>query len=345
MIENIFNRNIEILIDNINKKKKWNLNPSEYFCKIDILNNKLKKRCIGRIYDKPDERCKRSTNIKEKNLIDFESMNFLLKKWNINKRCSRQALINELCNSCNKREKDRTGLSNEYPSDELINEYNNGIEQLKKKYFNKLEKKNYLESEYNELKKVLSRDVRKEIDISIKNKYCIKKKNDIKKISNKQCRNMLESNIQAISNNNNDIDNDICINDNIITNKLLYKTDIYQNWWDSEMTDKVVIYDHEQHESFIFAMEITEDGNYLLNKNQQILGEYREWEDTNFNLLDCFKNNANKVLHPISAIPLLEFEIYKESTVYHNITCKIYREYRYDLNKEALVNTNCIEIL
>ena len=111
------------------------------------------------------------------------------------------------------------------------------------------------------------------------------------------------------------------------------------------MTDKVVIYDHDTGISFKFAMEITEKGNYLLNKNQQILGEYREWEDINYSLLDCFKNNANKVLHPVSAIPLLEFEIYKESSVYHNITCKIYREYRYDLNKEALVNTNSIDIL
>ena len=345
MIEHIFNKNIEILVDDINKKKKWNLNPSEYFINIKLIDNKLKRRCIGRIYDKPDDRCSICKNIRSKNLIDFESMNFILKKWDINRQCKNKVVINELCNSCNKREKDQTGIVNEYPCVELIEEYNNGIKKLKKE-FNKLDKKNYSDSEYNELKKVLNRDSRSEIDITIKNIYCKKKKNDIKKISNKQCRNMLESNIQSILNEEDDIDSDsdICKN-SIITNELLYKTDIYQNWWDSEMTDKVIIYDHDTGISFKFAMEITEEGNYLLNKNQQILGEYREWEDINYTLLDCFKNNANKVLHPVSAIPLLEFEIYKESSVYHNITCKIYREYRYDLNKEALVNTNSIDIL
>ena len=130
-----------------------------------------------------------------------------------------------------------------------------------------------------------------------------------------------------------------------IENKLTTKLEEVEYWWNSILTDKVRIYDNENGTKLVFAMENTPQGSFLLNKNQVALGEYREWEDVDNNIADCYKNNSNKVLDPNSAIPLFEYEIYKKTSMYHNLTSGIYREYRYDMKKETLVYTNSIEIV
>jgi len=320
---------LEIFLDYINIKKNWNLDYKNFIPNIQLKDKINTRRCIGRLWDEP---LKKSYN--------YEDLIIRFKKYNINKQCKNYAVRNDMCESCNTR-KASWGRVDEYPS-LLIELYNNLIKTRLIKDYNNLDKSKYTEEEFKNLSQVCKRNANIELDLNNFKLYK-KNKNYIKKISNNQSKDMLELNLNKDKEiyNNTEINNNIEIKNNIE----LYKTDIYQEWWDSELTDKIKIYDNNSTSSFIFAMEETNEGKFLLNKNQQILGEYREWEDKNNEILECFKNNDNKIIHPESVVPLLEFEIFKESSLYHNITCKIYREFRYNKNKESMVNTNCIEIL
>lgn len=332
---NKINKDLKIFIDYISIKRKWNLDYKNFIPEIQLKDKKNIKRCIGRLWDGP---AKKSYN--------YEDLMIRFNKYNINKQCNNYSQRNGMCESCNTR-KDNWGRVDEYPS-LLLQIYTSLIKTRLIRVYDNLDKSKYTGEQLKELSKVCNRNVYKELDLNNYELY-IKKinKNYIKKISNNECKDMLELNSnnykESYYDNDNEIDNNINIEIN--NNMELYKTDIYQDWWDSELTDKIKIYDNNSASSFIFAMEDTSEGKFLLNKNQQIFGEYREWEDKNNEILDCFKNNDNKIIHPESAVPLLEFEVFKESSLYHNITCKIYREFRYNKNKETLVDTNCIELL
>ena len=263
---------IKNFINLINYKKKWCIDNTKYRPKIK--NSNSKHRCIGRIWDN--------------------------KNWNINKQCTNTATMeNILCISCWKR-KNGSGLVTEYPDEnKVLVWYRHG---LKKKQ--ELFKKGQISVE--NLKILLKRDIDNEIDLN-KYKKTINKKKTYKKISNKKIKRM-ELNASKIA----DIDiksyNDDSIDDiEHIENKLTTKLEEAEYWWNSTLTDKVRIYDNENGTKLVFAMENTPDGSFLLNKNQVALGEYREWEDVDNNIADCYKNNSNKVLDPNSAIPLFEY--------------------------------------
>ena len=57
-----------------------------------------------------------------------------------------------------------------------------------------------------------------------------------------------------------------------------------------------------------------------------------------------FKNSCNVVLDPHTNLPILEYEIYSMTSIYHNLTSGIYREYRYT-EEDDFINTNSIELL
>lgn len=76
----------------------------------------------------------------------------------------------------------------------------------------------------------------------------------------------------------------------------------------------------------------------LINQNGSIIGEKRKWIDTN--LPNEYKNNEEQVLHPETCLPLDEYEIYRCSSMFHNLTPRIYREYKWDDLFNGLQATN-----
>ena len=128
-----------------------------------------------------------------------------------------------------------------------------------------------------------------------------------------------------------------------IETKLNQKDNLLNSWWKSKFTDKIKIYDTDNNSFFEFAMEETEEENLLLNKKQIVLGTYRLWIDYKYEIPNEYKNNENRVIDPNTAVPLYEYELTKESTIYHDLNPGIYRKYKYDPNKELLVFTNNIE--
>ena len=319
-------------IDQINHKKQWKLDKTK-FCPNLFIKGQL--RCMGRIWDSKD--------------------------WDINKQCSKKAVVDNLCGSCFRRN-NSCGIVNEYPNEEIVTKwYRLGISKLQKSV-KEINPMLYSKDKYNSLIQIFDRNIDKEIDLNKYEKYIFENKS-YKKISNRKNKRMslnLSSeqtsqipNLTAPINNydTNDVISDESTpcspyspNSNIIE-KIEDSSDLIKQWWESEMTDKVKIYDEINGSSFVFAMVSTNDGSFLLNKKQVILGEFYEWEDSTNKVDISFKNNENIVLHPKSAIPLIEFKLYKEKQIYHDLNATIYREYRYDNTKEELFYTNSIELL
>lgn len=252
---------------------------------------------------------------------DIGKSKFGYKLGDINKQCTNRAVINELCKSCFN--KSSAGRVDEMPNEKkVLIDY--------RKYFKKrqtLGDKNFI-----------GRDVDIEINLN-KYKELIEKKSP-KKFSNKKIKDM-----SLIKESNTSIE--IIPNEKIhrqeIHKNLLSNNDINDEWWNSDLTDKIKIYDNINNSYFVFAMEESSNGEYLLNKNQVVLGEYRDWVDCKNQVPDCFKNKENKVLDPYTALPLREFEIYKDSVIYHDLNPSVYRKYRYNKNTEELTFTNSIE--
>jgi hypothetical protein len=81
----------------------------------------------------------------------------------------------------------------------------------------------------------------------------------------------------------------------------------------------------------------------LINLQGAIIGEKRKWIDNN--IPNEYKNNEEQVLHPDTCLPLDEYEIYICSSMFHNLTPKVYREYRWDDLFNGLQATNEIYVL
>ena len=194
-----------------------------------------------------------------------------------------------------------------------------------------------------EKEKLNNRNIYKEIDLNKYIKYLEKKsikinmstiqeslmyKNEPKKIKFK-IKSNLENEYQDFS-----------------LNKLLYSTknkNLLKEWWDSNTINKIKIFDNIDNSSGIFAIETTDDKDYLLNKNKVIIGEVREWKN---DIIDSyFKNSNNVILDPYTHVPILEYEIYRKTSIYHNLASGIYREYRYNEEEDDFINTNSIELL
>lgn len=257
---------------------------------------------------------------------DIGKINGILKIGDINKQCRNKAKFNELCKSCLC--KDFHGRVDEMPYMKTLYVY--------KKYIKKHEilgNKNFL-----------NRNINLEINLN-KYKKNIEEKSPKKK-SNKKHKGMTfikQSNIKIKITDNKANPNKLTNNNSEIYKKMSINSDIYESWWNSELTDKMKIYDNINNSYFTFAIEESSMGDYLLNKNQVILGEFRDWVDIENNIPECFKNEENKVIDPHTVLPLREYEIYSDNVIYHDLNPTIYRKYRYDDNAEELIFTNSIE--
>ena len=128
-------------------------------------------------------------------------------------------------------------------------------------------------------------------------------------------------------------------------NNKLNNFNLLKEWWNSDLTDKIQIYDSDTCSVYEFAIENTNKGLLLFNKAHVILGEVNQWIDLENKIPKCFKNKDNKVIDPNSSIPILEYMLYENMCIYHNLSSKIYREYRYNSEIEMLYLTNCIKII
>lgn len=305
-LERILYYNIKNMIEYINLKKSWNINSEDYINEISISRQ---KRCLSRIWDSYD--------------------------WDINKQCSNPIGLGNLCFRCLKKN-NSSGIVSEYPDEDTVLIYY-------RKGLHKLIQLN--SSKYN------NRNIDKEININIYQEFINREKISKKKSIKKSSMNIVFkktglNNSKTLSTKIIYPDKEKIVNVNKSISKIIEnKSDILSDWWNSEYTDKIIIRDTINATEYIVAREYTSNGNYILNKNQLIIGTFKDWEDTMDIIPDDYKNHENIVLDPNSAIPLQEYIIYDTSSMYHELTIKVYRCYRFDEHKNSLVYTNEIEYL
>jgi len=113
---------------------------------------------------------------------------------------------------------------------------------------------------------------------------------------------------------------------------------IPKDFWESKNLKSIRIVDRENL-SDIVCFEIENCNKILLiNRQGSIIGEKRLWVD--INIPNEYKNNEEQVLHPDTCLPLDEYEIYSCSSMFHNLTPRIYREYKWDDLFNGLQFTN-----
>lgn len=127
--------------------------------------------------------------------------------------------------------------------------------------------------------------------------------------------------------------------------KLLKRTKEYRPKW-FEASDKVTLYDptDSTDRTATFA-KVNDDGygnGILINQNKQKIGYYRDWEDIEEEVPEFIKDKEGNVLDPITNIPIVEYTLLEDSSLYHNLSTGIYRCYRYCTNREELIITNQI---
>jgi len=242
------------------------------------------------------------------------------KNWDINKQCKNKVFVNDFCQKCYNR-KNVSGRVDEYPDENMvINWYNRGVNKNP-------ENKRIIEDEINLNK------FEKFININLKNIFVKKKIVIIKKkmLQVKKKSSISDSNehlidIVKISNINDDYKN------YSIDSSLL-------NWWKDTYNEKIRIYDSKNNSSSVFAIERTNEKNYLLNKNKVIVGEFNEW------LSDIFSDELDNIYDPHTNLPLNEYLLYEDTKMYHDLTTGKYLPYRYNKNTDELIDTNAIEFL
>ena len=246
------------------------------------------------------------------------------KNWNINKQCKNSVYLDELCLSCYKKTtSSKIGTINEYPDESnVIRWYILGINKQK-----------------------LERNIYDEINLNNYKKYVIKK--SIKhNINNKQQMESSKFNVNTkkikfkIKTQLNKEYNNYDLNKNLYISKDVKEL---QGWWDDINTEKIKIFDNINNSYSIFAIEIVDTTNYLLNKNKVIIGEFYDWESDSID--ESYKDSNNIVFDPYTNLPISEYLIYNKTTIYHNLTPGIYRTYRYDELNGEFINTNSIELI
>lgn len=80
--------------------------------------------------------------------------------------------------------------------------------------------------------------------------------------------------------------------------------------------------------------------NNLYSRNGRVVGKCNEWIDDEDEIPPSYKNADNKVLHPKTRLPLLEYEVYKSGALFVNIKQGVYREYEYYDELEVFRKTN-----
>ena len=248
------------------------------------------------------------------------------KDWDINKQCKNSVFLDELCKSCYKRNtSSKIGRVNEYPDEESVIDWY--IKGLRK--HNPLLKNIYSEINLNNYKKFVTK---KSIKHNINNKEQMESSKI--EINSKKIKFKIKTKLNKDEYNNYDLDKDLYISKDI--NEL-------QEWWEDFNTEKIKIFDNINNSYGIFATDIVDNKNYLLNKKKIIIGEFYDWES---DLVDTsYKNSNNVVFDPITNLPINEYLIYEKTAIYHNVAPGKYRIYRYDELNRELINTSSVEAL
>ena len=111
-------------------------------------------------------------------------------------------------------------------------------------------------------------------------------------------------------------------------------------WWDRDTTEKITLMDDLNSTNIEVGIFYTTDGiRYMYNRNLNLIGEVREWLDVDDEISDDYKSHEGVVLHPETVLPILQYEVYECSKVYHDIECKVYCDYKYDKESETLQKT------
>lgn len=262
---------------------------------------------------------------------DNKELRCLGRKWDcykrtyvdINRQCKNKALYNDICFQCSKN-KNWLGKVNEYPDEDNVLKYYRKF--IKNHQYLSIYKNRKIEDEIdlNKYEKYFERK-----NILKKNKYKLSKMHPIKSNDSNQIKNQKKKKIKIVFK-------------KIANNKKIAKDikedNLKEQWWN--YIEKIKIYDNEMLSSEEFAFEERDNKNVLLNKNEIILGTFRYWIDKEDKIPEYYKNYENKVLNPDTNVPLLEYELFENKSMYHNLNPKIYREYRYDENTEQMNYTN-----
>lgn len=233
-------------------------------------------------------------------------------------------------------------LEKKYPLDKdliyngIENEYKlEKINQSKKEYIKDLIEENFtaIEIEFNKLKKK-EQKIEKKIAITNIKVKLPKKNNDETKSSLTSpsiVTTTLTSENDEDDNEEDDIEQSVSMKEMMseyttLINELNLK--IPNDFWKNKYIKSVRIVDRNNL-SDIICYEITNNDKILLiNRQGSIIGEKRLWID--INIPTDFKNNEENVLHPETCLPLNEYKIYSCSSMFHNLTPRIYREYKWD---------------
>tara|TARA_B110000967_G_C18617387_1_gene427048 strand:+ start:1 stop:717 length:717 start_codon:yes stop_codon:yes gene_type:complete len=110
---------------------------------------------------------------------------------------------------------------------------------------------------------------------------------------------------------------------------------------------KIKIIDYEEYtniELFKIPDIDNSDKGILKDKYSNQIGYYSLWKDIQQCIPEEYKNESNCVLHPDSFIPLLEYNL-KESSIYHDLTNIVYRQFIFNNSLQRLVVTqNVVEL-
>ena len=119
----------------------------------------------------------------------------------------------------------------------------------------------------------------------------------------------------------------------------VYKKYITHNY----LKCKIIDYEHYCSIKVFKIPDITTTNNgILVDKYSNIIGTYYPWIDTNNNIPTTCKNENNCVLDPQNYIPLFEYNL-TETSIYHQLTNKIYRRYTYNGSVQRLLLTQNIK--
>ena len=111
-------------------------------------------------------------------------------------------------------------------------------------------------------------------------------------------------------------------------------------WWLN--SDKITIIDNKTKDVFKVAIECSNkfDGYNLYQKNKQLVGKMTKWIDIKNEIPNEFKHK-NVVVNPnISGMPLYIYELFEDSSTYHELPKNIYTKFKYDSEYNVLKITN-----
>ena len=107
----------------------------------------------------------------------------------------------------------------------------------------------------------------------------------------------------------------------------------YETYSSIILFKKPIYSDHEDYDD-----ELGEQG-ILIDKYQNMIGTYNSWIDYDYIIDNMFKNEDNQILNPKNNLPLLEYHLTKKS-IYHSLTNRIYKKYKFTIHKDRMLLTN-----